>query len=549
MCGNELGPDATVYIQKYITMLVHSSARRISRKTKPTLLVEELRSFLSRELQNSSAKERNMSLVLSHFGFDGTFWPTYEELGAKFQIGTRERVRQIIKKYYDDLVPKRPLPLLNAAAEVIRRRTFWRESELLDVLGKEGFTGEIRSSVGLLQYMWSQGLNSDYQPYLPDLDEVTRANYSQSNECVLVSASYYKGLKKALDVAKSLPGRLGLAEASYIKKSVPKCNIDHVKELIDLNNDTWVLNNNDTFWYSFETRDHVLVNNCEKIFALTDAVHIDLLASALANSLWGRVNKFAYPDEATIKAWISQSVLFNVLGSIVRFHGKTKDHTDLEREVIRYFKTRTQCTWPSINEYLLAKGFDGPAIAKAVMNSPLVYVDKSSGRRNFRYYLISNVPAFGDAQEHVADELYEMFRRKLQRLEHIGTDLSVDAKARREQDILREWLFQTSETSDCAICGRSFTTTALVAAHKRKRAICTDAERLDPYIVFPLCLLGCDYLYENGLISVINGVTVANTGSVTTAAEKAIIGGLVGRALHKRWLQGSSSYFMSQEDG
>jgi hypothetical protein len=82
----------------------------------------------------------------------------------------------------------------------------------------------------------------------------------------------------------------------------------------------------------------------------------------------------------------------------------------------------------------------------------------------------------------------------------------IEGLARREQSFLRRHLFQDRETGHCVICGDDLPVPLLVAAHIKPRAVCTDEERRD-YInnVAPMCLLGCDALFERGIIIVEDG--------------------------------------------
>lgn len=84
---------------------------------------------------------------------------------------------------------------------------------------------------------------------------------------------------------------------------------------------------------------------------------------------------------------------------------------------------------------------------------------------------------------------------------------------------------------------------ALVAAHKKKRSICTEAERSDPFIVFPLCLFGCDYMYESGVLVVEAGVVRASVISTDAFDVDTIARGLDGRLIDSRWLKGNDDYF------
>ncbi|MCX5009156.1 hypothetical protein OHB05_42320 [Streptomyces sp. NBC_00638] len=79
------------------------------------------------------------------------------------------------------------------------------------------------------------------------------------------------------------------------------------------------------------------------------------------------------------------------------------------------------------------------------------------------------------------------------------------AAYRAEQTTIKQWLIPGS-VGECALCGRSFPKAFLVAAHIKKRAICSEEERWDTENIAMLaCLLGCDSLYERGFITVEHG--------------------------------------------
>jgi hypothetical protein len=81
-------------------------------------------------------------------------------------------------------------------------------------------------------------------------------------------------------------------------------------------------------------------------------------------------------------------------------------------------------------------------------------------------------------------------------------EFRVEAIRRAEQAFLRKRLFP-GETANCAICNRKFPVRFLVAAHIKRRAACTDAEKRDfANVVMPACSFGCDGLFGRGLIAV-----------------------------------------------
>jgi len=91
------------------------------------------------------------------------------------------------------------------------------------------------------------------------------------------------------------------------------------------------------------------------------------------------------------------------------------------------------------------------------------------------------------------------------------TDLDRDSKgkSRKEQSLLRAYLLRGSNVGHCVICRHEFPFEMLVAAHLKKRSECTVVEKKDfKYVAALMCKTGCDDLYENGYISVDNGMVV-----------------------------------------
>jgi hypothetical protein len=96
---------------------------------------------------------------------------------------------------------------------------------------------------------------------------------------------------------------------------------------------------------------------------------------------------------------------------------------------------------------------------------------------------------------------YEAMQRELAAYE--GLDQPHIVLARREQTFLRQYLFRDSQFGLCALCGENLSIALLVAAHIKPCAQCSDAERRDyANNVVPMCLLGCDDLFERGWVVV-----------------------------------------------
>jgi hypothetical protein len=114
---------------------------------------------------------------------------------------------------------------------------------------------------------------------------------------------------------------------------------------------------------------------------------------------------------------------------------------------------------------------------------------------------------------------------------------------RLEQGHLRQQLLGGADSKDCALCDSRFPSRLLVAAHIKPRARCRRAERLDiPAIAFCVCVLGCDALYEQGLVAVEDGgrIVVSQGGFRGRTAE------LLRHLQHQRckaWGRSNEKYF------
>ena len=115
---------------------------------------------------------------------------------------------------------------------------------------------------------------------------------------------------------------------------------------------------------------------------------------------------------------------------------------------------------------------------------------------------------------------------------------------RAEQAALKRRLLP-GDTGQCALCGRTLPKSLLIAAHIKKRAVCTDTEKRDfANIAMPACALGCDALYEQGFITVAPGGGILVSPRTAELPEVAayVDDRLAGRTI-TYWTDTRSPYF------
>jgi len=141
--------------------------------------------------------------------------------------------------------------------------------------------------------------------------------------------------------------------------------------------------------------------------------------------------------------------------------------------------------------------------------------------------------------------LSHVTKRQFQRVARLEGPLDREHSSlgRVEQSFLRRILFGSVEESICSLCGRHLPTGLLVAAHIKPRSECTEDERLDfENVVFSLCVLGCDALYERGFVSVSGGGEVCISGADRSRTMKSILRGFRGKRC-VAWKESAAHYF------
>ncbi len=122
-------------------------------------------------------------------------------------------------------------------------------------------------------------------------------------------------------------------------------------------------------------------------------------------------------------------------------------------------------------------------------------------------------------------------------------DLPATSRKRAEQVLLRRILLGGKRQEACSVCARVLPVDLLVIGHIRKRHSCNAGQKLDLANVMPVCLLGCDKLFENGYIHVNPSGKICLSEKIPgNDALGTFVDNLVGRQC-AAWSSSSESYF------
>ncbi|MGI5502739.1 hypothetical protein [Lentzea sp. CA-135723] len=134
--------------------------------------------------------------------------------------------------------------------------------------------------------------------------------------------------------------------------------------------------------------------------------------------------------------------------------------------------------------------------------SVLVNVEELGHRSSFVGAVLLTIPGTTLALSPVVITLHDAkFPVRVQKFDKL--DGIAQVKVRKEQSALRRLLLGGRTTAPCDLCGDEYPEDFLVAAHIKKRSLCSDDERNDLVNVAMLaCKFGCDSLFESGHVTV-----------------------------------------------
>ncbi|MEH7569540.1 hypothetical protein [Priestia megaterium] len=500
-----------------------------------TLIEKTMRAVNTRNLETL---ERDIQIVQTYFGLGSQAYPTYQSIAEEFG-GTRQRAEQIVSRRFMNKIKNEEFTIVQIISQLLEEKDAVFVDDFIQQLNHKQIVTETMHIRGLFRLLQKFRCCLDYKLYNLDLIYATEADYINRDKLLFIKDGKQEEMAERMRSIKTLPGIHGMVNFldvismnSWLKGN----DIPLYQSLIIHNKKAKVFfeAGECNSWFLFEERANVMINALGKVVNITDQVKTDILAETIHSDISKRSLPKRIPPVEIIKEYLVHSNFITIEGEYAKIHVEKRNLTEIEIDIYNYFKKekKNTVTFPELNFFLEKKGHKKAYRKQKLYHCPFVYVDKSLGLGNYQLKLISQ---FSLPKEN--EDLYKIYKNKLKQLQGT-TDVTREEKTRREQSLLQEWLFKNKETEECAICGRTFSCHSLVAAHKKKRANCTEEERTDPYIVMPACVFGCDYLYEYGYIQIRAGNIQTQNTETLQVTEREYVKVLENKAVDPRWLRG-----------
>lgn len=510
--------------------------------------------------RKSEHLSRDMEIMLEYFGLGEAKFPTQESLGDKYKIRKQYISKDIIKVKFKDKVQIAEIPILSTVEEILNEYNFIFYSDFKKILVDRNLIDETVWLKGLFNLFNCFSLCQDFDIYTLKGSKATKFDIEHDEDFLIIKKTVHKQLKTDIQKLLKLPGRIvGICCLDDVYENDESFRLDFAdaKRVLKNTDSVWCKEINGKFWYIVQKpealkRDNPIITALRKLKGLESRIgnrfEKDILSEVLANTLDKRSNDFEKPDTDVIRIYLDGSRFIQPSDNHYALNGNLegRELNEIEVDLINYCSEHTVSPYSNISKFLksLDKGYSKPNIDKNIYNSPFLYKREAidpNGRETYDFVFIAN---FSQNIESVVEGGYEFVREKLLGL-YGETDADREQKQRREQSILRRWLFKDKARETCALCGKEFSVDSLVAAHKKPRAICSENERTDPYIVMPLCKFGCDQVYEKRWVRISNGCIEPNDIEVNSlsANETEYVNTLTGRRLDEAWIKGDASYF------
>ncbi|MGH2318612.1 hypothetical protein ACRC6Q_12635 [Planococcus sp. SE5232] len=478
---------------------------------------------------------RDIQIVQSYFGLGIQPATTYQSLADEYGGMTRERIRQIIEGKFIQKVQEEDKDAIYEIESIISEFAKIWFKDLKGILEQRGFADKGLHDNGLYNLVDVFGMCPEYEVCTADFDLPTRSDFKDNVSIFMVRRNEKDILHKELQIIRDVLGMHGIAclEKVFDQENLDKRNIPFFRSLLTHSKEYWTHANQEGLWYLWEARDSVLLNVLEKVAFVTKKIPIEILSDVVHRYINRRTLQFGTPSQKIITIYLEESTKTIYENDEITLLVDEKALNNIEQNILRFYRERDEINLPysELSNYLESLGYLKPNYDKALFQSPILYIDRSDGRGNYQFIIIDALASMN---------LYEKTKKRLERLG--GTSILAEVQLRREQSILREWLFFGKTSEYCAICGKLYSICNMVCAHKKKRANCIEDERTDPYIVMPLCLFGCDIMYEHEYFEILEGKVVVYIGDLMEI-EKEYVMGINGREVDVRWLKGNTDYF------
>lgn len=391
------------------------------------MLKEDIEKFIRDKIGTRKSKnlERDIEVVLYYFGFSEQKIPTLEETNEKFGIGTRERVRQIVRDRFSSHLEATELdsPRWSSLKTVYKQITsslFLKEEDLFknsEYINKDDCS--IKGLFNILDIFLEKKngattLTKQYEFVNTQFSIPKREDIKNNVPLSIISIKFKQQINLILKTLRTAPGQKGVANFDEeftlaIRKLKKKKQIDTNDELLYkvsyffLSNDQACTLLSDKKSYSYIGRDNIIVNSLEKIFFFEEDLSLNAILAGIMQNLRKRIKKDLVDNQRDLlkELLLLMTDHLHLNKATETYFPKFKrdnEHFVVNREKYIYFlvKRNPGITYPEIKKAVAKNNkdteneedkIDAPYLLK-LLKSPFIFGYKEEGK-TIKYYVLN----------------------------------------------------------------------------------------------------------------------------------------------------------------
>ena len=243
--------------------------------------------------------ERDISIIFSFFGLSDNKYPNGQSVGDEFSV-TREYIRQRIQEKVKDVITDRERLTFKEYIAHVSKKDLYTFNEIKNELKKNDLNILTMNAFGFNNFLNTFQIEYPYEIYNFEIKKANKKDFKILDDFLIIKKEKIKSIQGLLKQVFTKPGICGLVDLYEIDNINQEISYEKVKYIITQYRSSWTYTENDRFWYTFENRDNVIVNNIGKIRSEIKNCESIKLSEMIYSSIKARSNKYTIPPKNII---------------------------------------------------------------------------------------------------------------------------------------------------------------------------------------------------------------------------------------------------------
>ncbi len=246
----------------------------------------EIHRFLTKTIPYQSNPLRTFEIVKYRYGIGAGRHLTLEEISQLIDdFDTRERVRQILKKHFIDIVKPEDIPTLERVLGLMQNRGYWKCYELIDEMKTSQMIEDEIDFNGFFLLLNELKFQHPYNIYTKNLKPVSKVVKPYPTDIITSSIQSIKHIQKEAQKLSNNNGIANLQDLIELSKRFPIPNDISIKQLLLDTTTFWFLEESENIWFTIEESSRNRIKHfLNEIFSIIESCHIDELTETIHNA-------------------------------------------------------------------------------------------------------------------------------------------------------------------------------------------------------------------------------------------------------------------------